>query len=249
MKRISAILLMLAFSLVVIVANATSHRLHYSMLWEPVRPTPTKVVLLPMDIRVSEISAGGLVQEVPAWTKTAASNIQHGITEYDALNTELQILPSPRLSAEESAVVQEHLALYDVVAASAYWTTTLGGSGWQHKRDHFDYTLGKGLAFMKERTGADCGLVVIGRHQIATAGRVAGAVLGALFAGVYIPTSSNFLTVGIVDFASGDLLWFNYTAGATGKELTEVESADREVLRLMEDFPGVEAYRKFIAKG
>lgn len=246
-SRVSPVFLVLLL-FVAGAAQATSFRVHYSMIWEPVRPVPTKVVLLPMDIKVSEVSAGGVVEEVPEWTKTATTNIKHGITEYDAVNTELQILSSPPLSAQESEIVEEHLALYDVVAGSAYWTTTFGGDAWKHKRDRFDYSLGSGLAFMKERTGADAGLIVIGRHQIATAGRVAGSVLAGIFGGVYLPTSVNFLTVGIVDFATGDVLWLNYTAGATGKELKKVESADREILKLLEDFPGLEAYRKFISQ-
>ncbi len=122
--------------------------------------------------------------------------------------------------------------------------TTYGGSGWRHKLDRFDYTLGNGLAFLQDRTGADSGLLVIGRHQIATAGRVAASVLAALFGGVVVPTSRNFLTTGVVDFETGDILWLNYSTSASGRDLRELETADKEVLRLLEKFPGLEAYRK-----
>ncbi|MFQ6023749.1 MAG: hypothetical protein ACE5NW_13600 [Acidiferrobacterales bacterium] len=221
-----------------------SHRVHYSLLDTVARPVPTKVALLPLDIKVSEVFAGGVVEEVPEWTEQGVHHIRHGIEVYAGTNPQLQILPIPRLTGNEQKLVKEHLALYNIVAGGAFQTTTFGGSGWKHKVDHFDYTLGTGLAFLKSRTGADAGLVVVGRHQVATKGRVAAAVLAALFGGGYMQASNNFLTIGIVDFETGDILWFNYTRGATGRDLRKVETADEEVRRLLEEFPGLEIYRK-----
>lgn len=222
----------------------TAYRVHYSLHEDPVRPAPTTMVLLPPDIKVSEVSAGGVVEEVPAWTEKATANIKRGITAYAATKANLKIFTFPTIAENERAVVDEHLALYDVVAGNAYQVTTVGGPAWKHKADHFDYTLGDGLAFLKKRTGADAGLLVIGRHQIATGGRVAASVLAALFGGAYLPTSRNFLTLGVVDFETGDILWFNYTVGASGKDMQKVENAGAIVKRLLEEFPGIGAYKK-----
>lgn len=241
-------LLLVLLLLVAAPANAISYRVHQSLLAASARPVPAKVVLLPMDVKVSEITAGGVVEEEPDWTKKAIANIEQGLRKYDETNPQLQIVASPQLTSAELETTKEHLALYNIVAGNAYWTTTFGGSGWRHKRERFDYTLGTGLAFLKARTGADAGLVVIGRHQIATGGRVAASVLAALFGGVIVPTSSNFLTMGVVDFASGDILWLSYTPGARGKEMRDADETAREVRKMMEDFPGLEGYRKFIAR-
>ena len=222
----------------------TAYRVHYSLHEEPARAAPTRIVLLPPDIEVSEVSAGGVVEEVPAWTEKATANVKRGINAYAATKGNLQIFAFPQIAKEEMAVVDEHVALYDVVAGSAFQMTTIGGPAWKHKVDHFDYTLGSGLAFLKERTNADAGLLVIGRHQIATGGRVATSVLAALFLGAYVPTGRNFLTLGLVDFETGDILWFNYTIGASGKDMQKVEDAGAIVKRLLEEFPGVEAYKK-----
>jgi hypothetical protein len=167
---------------------------------------------------------------------------------YDETNPNLQILPSPELTPAERETVKEYLALYSVVAGNAFWATTYGGQAWRHKLERFDYTLGDGLAFLKARTGADAGLVIIGRHQIATGGRVAASVFAALFGGVILQPSSNFLTIGVVDFATGDILWFTYTHGATGKDMRAVDRADQKVLEMMSDFPGLQAYRQFISR-
>lgn len=240
-------LLLVLLLFVVAPANAISYRVHYSLLQTSARAVPTKVVLLPMDIKVSQVTAGGVVEEVPEWTKTAIANIEHGLRKYDAISQNLQILASPKLTPTELETTKEYLALYSVVAGNAYSVTTFGGSAWRHKLERFDYTLGDGLAFLKARTGADAGLIIIGRHQIATGGRVAASVFAAILGGVYVQTSSNFLTIGVVDFATGDILWFTYTHGATGKDLRAVDSADKELLKMMEDFPGLEDYRKSVS--
>lgn len=222
-----------------------AYRVHYSLYWEPVRAAPKTIVLLPVDIKVSEISAGGVVEEVPAWTEQAISNVKRGITAYAAQKADLKVFSFPRVARSERKIVEEYLALYDVVAGNAYRMTTIGGPGWKHKVDHFDYTLGPGLRFLKTRTGADAGLMVIGRHQIATGGRVAASVLAVLFAGAYVPaTTSNFLTMGVVDFETGDILWLNYTVGATGKNLQKVENAGKIVKDLLDQWPGLEVYRQ-----
>lgn len=232
----------------------TAYRVHYSLHEEPVRAVPTTIVLLPPDIAVSEISAGGVVEEVLAWTETAIANLKRGINAYAATKGNLKIFAFPKIADNEVTIVNEHLALYDVVAGNAFQMTTIGGSAWKHKVDHFDYTLGSGLAFLKQRTNADAGLLVIGRHQIATGGRVAASVLATLAAlmglgGGYLPTSQNFLTLGLVDFETGDILWFNYTTGASGKDLQKVEDAGAIVKRLLDEFPGFKAYKKRQSNG
>jgi PBP1b-binding outer membrane lipoprotein LpoB len=227
----------------------TAYRVHYSLHEEPVRASPTTIVLLPPDIEVSEVSAGGVVEEVPAWTEKATANLKRGINAYAATKGNLQIFAFPEIADNEVAIVNDHLALYDVVAGNAFRMTTIGGSAWKHKVDHFDYTLGSGLAFLKQRTNADAGLLVIGRHQIATGGRVAASIFAALFAGAYVPTSRNFLTLGLVDFETGDILWFNYTTGASGKDMQKVEDAGAIVKRLLDEFSGIEAYKKRQSSG
>ncbi|MDH3467673.1 MAG: hypothetical protein OES26_17495, partial [Gammaproteobacteria bacterium] len=106
-------------------------------------------------------------------------------------------------------------ALYQVVASTARALIAHGGKAWQHKASRFDYTLGDGLAFLAERSGADAGLIVIGAQSVSSAGRSAlsifSVVTGAL-TGVYMPMTGGgtFLTAGIVDFRTGDVLWFNF---------------------------------------
>ncbi|MFQ5544795.1 MAG: hypothetical protein ACE5FE_02335, partial [Acidiferrobacterales bacterium] len=114
----------------------TAYRVHYSLHEKPVRPVPTTIVLLPLDIEVSEVSAGGVVEEVPAWTATAVANLKRGINVYAATKGNLEIYAFPEIPEEEVAIVNEHLALYDAVAGSAFQMTTIGGSAWKHKVDH-----------------------------------------------------------------------------------------------------------------
>ena len=102
-----------------------------------------------------------------------------------------------------------------MIAGTAHEVITNGGAAWQHKASRFDYTLGDGLAFLTARSGADAGLIVIGAQSVASGGRIALSIFSVVtgaFTGLYVPMAGGgtFLTAGIVDLRTGDILGFNF---------------------------------------
>jgi hypothetical protein len=99
----------------------------------------------------------------------------------------------------------------------------------------FEWTLGPGVAALRETTGADYALFTLVRDTYTTAGRAAmmafGAVLGvALSGGVQVGFTS------LVDLRSGDFLWFNLLVDSTG-DLRD-EGGVRETVRdLLDEIP------------
>lgn len=198
---------------------APDHRVHHSLLGTTARPLPQRAVVLHVKASMSEVSAGGVVEELPGLASEAEAIVR------DALAAELakrdadgrdsfELLELPGLTPAQQAVVNEHAGLYAVVAGAALAVTRGGASAWEHKLDHFDYSIGSGLAFLSSRAGADAGIVIISHAIRPSAGRVGMAIVAeALGAGM--GTGGAIVHVGIVDLMTGDLLWMDDDAIVT----------------------------------
>lgn len=196
---------------------------------------PRKLLLIAPDVRVSEISGGGVVEEVPDWTRQANGHMRDTLS---ALASELNLettAPSG-LSREQQETLEQHMALYDLVAGNAFFTGQNSDPAWAHKKQSFDYTLGPGLAFLPELTGTDAALFIIGADYISNSSRKAAMFVGALL-GVVIPGGISYLTAGIVDLKSGDLLWLNYELDQT-TDLRQAKDADALLRKVFSNYPG-----------
>jgi hypothetical protein len=173
--------------------------------------TPVKtVVIISPDVEVSEISAGGVIQKVAAWSENARTYVT-GELKHLAAEDKFKVATLPPLSADEQASLDQHVALYDVVASNVLANNLHGGDVWARRLASglTDYTVGPGLAFIADKTGADSALLVIVRDYESSGGRKALMVFGALF-GVGVPLGRTFAVAGLVDLRTGTLLWQSY---------------------------------------
>lgn len=245
-KLRTALLLLLAVTVAGCNAVTARHKVHYTFLESPETRAPKKVVLLPADITVGEMSAGGVVERVDDWSKQANAAVNAAIRTHISTRNDLQLVEVAGLSNDDLARVEQHRALYDQVAGAAF---IYNGPGWEHKRERFDYTLGNGLRFLKQKTGADAAIFVIGNDRISTGGRKALAFLGAAF-GVGIQVGYSFLTAGIVDLNTGDVLWLDYAVkpedplGLFSKDMRQAAGAQAMVSNIFRNYPGLAPYQK-----
>jgi hypothetical protein len=216
-------------------------RLHYTLRDNPDSRPLRQVVLLPVDVNVKEMSAGGVEEEVPEWSRKAEENIRSAVLV--ARDTGggccvTRLVDSASLTPGERESLEEHLALFNTVAANAMWVDLPGNSAWSFKSEHFDYTLGSGLSFLKTRYGVDAGLIILGEDVVTTGGRKAMAFLAAA-GGVYIPLGHSMLVGGLVDFETGDLLWLNHVVSTGNADLRDPASCLELAGKLMEGYPGM----------
>jgi len=225
-------------------ATAPTSNVHYTIRQEPGSRPLQQVVLLPVDVDVYELSAGGVKEEVPEWSSTAETNIRNALLVSKAAGGKCCVtrpVDTASLALDERAILEEHLALFNAVAISAMWATQSSNTAWHFKAEHFDYTLGDGLAFLKEKYGLDAGLVITGEDVVSSSGRKTTAMLGAIF-GVAIPLGHSILMGGLVDFSTGDLLWLNYVVSAAGQaDLRDPASCLELAKTLMKEYPGLPA--------
>ena len=237
-------LLLVAYPLAV-QAGGTPHWVHYK--WLASNPTlPKKVVVLPIDIRTVEVTAGGVEEQVPEWSKEASQSVFKAVSAA-IKQAGMKEVAVPHFSGAAAANIDEHLALYKLVV------NTAGKIPWEHKARRFDYAIGPGLRAVAEQTDADAAIMVYGRDYASTAGRKARAVAGNIpivniFTGPAPQLGHSFIRVGVVDLRTGDLLWVNseYREGSTN--LRDATDAAKMVDAVFDWYPGIEKYRAAYVK-
>jgi hypothetical protein len=206
---------------------------------------PKKILLLPAQVRVSEISAGGVIEKVEGWTDQAKRNLDAALRESaKSGGFELVAFPSAKeLSAEDRQTIDQHLALYGIVALEAWTHSRSQDPAWAHKKTNFDYTLGPGLRFLKAKTGADAVMVLICEDYVSSGGRKAlmvfATVLAAAAGAVMMPAGApSFVSGGVVSLEDGNIQWFNYSLEQGSADLRKGDDAKRMVDSVMRVYPG-----------
>ena len=239
-SAVVALSLLVAVVPLAVEAGGTPHWVHYK--WLMSNPTlPKKVVVLPIDIKTVEVTAGGVEEQVPDWSKEASQSVFKAVSAA-IKQAGMKEIAAPRFSGASAANFDEHLALYKLVV------NTAGKIPWEHKAKRFDYGIGPGLRAVAEQTDADAAIIVYGRDYASTAGRKARAVAGNIpivniFTGPAPQLGHSFIRVGVVDLRTGDLLWMNseYREGSTN--LRDPDDAAKMVNAVFDWYPGIEKYR------
>lgn len=239
-------LLLLASFLLIGCQTFPRHKVHHSLLEKSESELPKRVLLMPMDVTVSELSAGGLAEEVPDWSKQAEDNLLAELTNNAQQHVKLELISLPQLTENEQHAVEQHQALYDTVGGTAMALTMMPIAAWEHKNRNFDYTLGSGLSFLADKTGADTALFIVGEDMISSSGRKAAFVVAAAF-GVGLQMGHTVVIGGLVDLRSGDILWLNYTVDTDNTTLTDRADVAEVLNELFEKYPGLEKYRELKA--
>jgi hypothetical protein len=199
---------------------------------------PHKILLIEPEIYVKELSVGGVSEKVDDWSNQAKSNVRKSLEQLSANKHLFDKMEVPdNLSADEAVSLEEHVALYDVVGFNAFYFGKSPFDAWKHKKQEFDYTVGPGLKALADKTGADAALFIVGEDYVSSGGRKAARVFAALL-GVMLPASPTFISAGLIDLKTGDLLWMNYGTALDSKDLRKQE----DVNKMMEDmfiyYPG-----------
>jgi hypothetical protein len=226
-------------------AASTPHWVHYKLL-NNATTLPKKLVILPANVEVFEVTAGDVTEEVPEWSTEAENNLLKALSAAIKSDKSLAEVDFPRLSPPNAGVVDEHMALYTLVV------NTASSIDLDHKIRRFDYSIGPGLSLLQRQTGADAAVMILGRDYVSTAGRKAKAVLGNVpiigaFTGA-TALGSSFVRIGVVDLRTGDILWLNSEYRGSTSNLRNYDDAKDVIRELFDLYPGIEKYRKVYVK-
>jgi len=194
-----------------------------------------KVVIMPVDVELFSLSAGGVAEPKADWTAAALGHMKAAL----AGKTEKLGLNSSELDDAAADEFAEQTALQAAVARSiALHHGVAGGWALPTKGGKLDWTLGDTLKPLATKTGARYGLFVWVRDSYASAERKAAMVALALL-GVGIAGGAQVGYASLVDLDSGRVMWFNRLMRASG-DLRETAPAVETIDTLLAGFPAVE---------
>jgi hypothetical protein len=206
-----------------------------------------KVLLLPSTFTEFQNAVSGL-EAIPDWTDAARRNLGDAARDsLEAAGMQLEMLPD--LTPQESAIVRDHMSVaLRVVAAAARYDD----HDWHAHRANFDRTLGEGLRFLYERTGADYALLIDGTQVRQSGGRIAMKWLGTLAgaaAGVVVVSAGGggeILNVCLLNLHDGTVAWFNSTQtkngfGSAGADMRNAGKAQELMKDLFAPYPAIPA--------
>jgi hypothetical protein len=197
------------------------------------RPSASKLVLVPMDIELFSLSAGGVAEPRADWTEAAQKNFKGGLQAKQALLGN-QVTELGEKEMDDLAQIN---ALHGAVA-EAVFLHHMSGFKLPTKNDVLDWTLGDAVEPLRAKSGADYALFFWVRDSYASPERKA-AMLALAMLGVGISGGIQVGYASLVDLRTGRVVWFNNLARMTG-DLRESKAAEETVDSLLRGFPAVQ---------
>jgi hypothetical protein len=199
--------------------------------------------LLSPDIKVYELTAGGVRELKDEWCAKGRENVQGALIEC-LRKKPLEIRPIV-VEKQFEEEMEEIYALYRAVNFSIL-SHTYGNLTFPEKMKNFDYSIGS-IEEISRTYGAEALIFVYGSDEISTAGRLAaqalgvfaGALVGAFTGVMVVPAPRSGMTalsVAVVD-PSGTILWYNMKQSGGYYDLRKPESATGLVMDLLTGYP------------
>jgi len=198
------------------------------------RTAGSRLVVLPADLELFSMSAGGVIEPRDDWTRAAQKNFVSALgTQGKRLGAKVTVL-----DATEGDEFADLMNLHRAVAEAISMHHRSGLMELPTKGKALDWSLGDAVRPLKERTGADYALFTWMRDSYASGERKAAmlalAAIGALSLG-----GEQEGYASLVDLNTGRVLWFNRIDRMSG-DLREPAPAVETVETLLKDFPATE---------
>lgn len=195
-------------------------------------PGGATLLVMPPDVELFSLSAGGVAEPKADWTEAANKHI------HDALDKKSGVLglKTKKLSEKDADDLAEVNSLHAAVASSIALHHIQGGSfALPTKNDKLDWSLGDAVRPLRDRSGADYALFIWMRDSYASTERKATMIALAIL-GVGVGGGMQIGYASLVDLRSGQVLWFNRLLRGRG-DLRDAESASETLQALLAQFP------------
>ncbi|MGQ8364735.1 hypothetical protein [Glaciecola sp. 1036] len=189
----------------------------------------TSAVLIPIKVEVKESGIGSL-EKLPEESAEANRIVKSEVIKAFSNINNVDIVEYSVENEDEQLLFDDYVGLYQRVAVSAENIQYMGPA-WSDRKS-FNYTLGNGLSYLKDKTGSDKAIFIYGEDIVTSGGKKALAAL-AMIGGIGVnPGGIAVLHIGVVDLDTGHLLWSNSSAsqGLSLDSEKSVKSAIAEIL-------------------
>ncbi len=185
------------------------------------------IAVLPLDVEVSELSAGGVTEKRDDWTELVTANLQ------DALDRLTDARPLTDPAALPAEAWTQLRGLHRAIIGNQFIHGFYGPGILDSIHGPLRYEMGS-LEPLAEATGADAFLFVFVRDDYATGGRKAVVALG-IIAGIPVRGGVTISSAALVG-RDGRLLWMNQVGALTG-DLRTQKGADEAIVALCNGLP------------
>jgi hypothetical protein len=193
------------------------------------RAADSKLIVLPADMELYSISAGGVVEPRADWTDAAQKHFASALAgQRKRLGTHVTDL-TPAQADEFTEITTLHRAVADAISMH-HRKLPLPTKG-----RRLDWSLGEAVQPLKQRTGADYALFTWIRDSYASTERKA-AMLGMALLGGIMVGGEQVGYASLVDLNTGRVVWFNELNRMTG-DLRDAAPARETVESLLKNFP------------
>jgi hypothetical protein len=203
-------------------------------LEKPVRDA--RVLLMPVDVELSRVTAAGLSEPKADWTDEARQYLTAAFRREEAGHGAAILDFAPEsLPAERRDEARQLIKLHNAVGAEILDHQYATINSLPSKRGRFDWSLGPAAKHLKEATGADYALFSTVRDSYTGTAR---ALLIAAAAAFTIPVLGGMQSgfASLVELETGNVVWFNRMERLTGN-LRSQDAADEVAQTLLSDLP------------
>ena len=196
------------------------------------RTADSRLLVLPADMELYSMSAGGVVEPRADWTDAAQKHFTAALAAERKLLGP-QVTQMTVAQADEFAdIVTLHRAVADAIALHHHG----GLMELATKGDRLEWSLGDAVRPLRERTGADYALFTWIRDSYASNERKAAMVALALLGAISLGGEQQGYA-SLVDLRTGRVVWFNQLDRMSG-DLRSAEPAVETLHALLKGFPG-----------
>jgi hypothetical protein len=194
-----------------------------------------KILLIPIDVELFSLSAGGVAEPKADWTAAARQHMSEAI-ERSLSTSGLTLVRADEALADEFA---EELGLEAAVSRSISLHHGFGG-GWAlpSKGGMLDWSFGDALTRIQDRTQARYALFTWVRDSYTSPERMAMIAAVALLSlgNVSLAGGRQEAHASLVDLQTGRVVWFARLY-RSGGDLRKAEHAEESVSALLNNFP------------
>ncbi len=194
------------------------------------------IAVLPPDIRISSLSAGGVEELRDDWSTTGRDNVVRALQAH--FKDQPVVIKVVAIDPEVRDTLAELRPLFRAVSVSVL-QHTYSPNPFLSKLERFEYSVGS-VQRIAQKANADAVLLSYGFDEISTGGRKALHAVGTVLP--FVPRVSAGVTglcAALVDPA-GTILWYNIETRAGGYDLREPQGASSFVKVTLVNFPRVE---------
>lgn len=200
------------------------------------RPGSTRIALMPLELQLYQLTAGGVREPKAEWTKDAELHVRRAINLIQS-EKQLQLVEfdASTLPLDQQKLVNQLVKLHSVVGGEVFYQARIPQRRPPTKQGRFDWSIGKDVRTVAEATGARYGLFIFLEDSYSSGGRVALGIALALL-GVGIQGGTQIGYASLVDLNTGQIAWFGTIARGSGDLRTE-QAAEESVRSLFSTLP------------